>query len=76
MENKMEVNDFTDFSKEMVEALPNDILVLASFSLKRIPKYDTEKGKKVLVMMNEEIEKRKLDTAQVCKPLLQDIKNG
>jgi hypothetical protein len=60
-------------TKEQIEATDDTLLTLFSYSLKRLPSLDNEEGKKILKMVEEELDKRGVDKEAVLKDALPRI---
>jgi hypothetical protein len=60
-------------TKEEIETTDDALLTLFSYSLKRLPSLDNEEGKKILKMVEEELDKRGVDKEAVLKAALPRI---
>jgi hypothetical protein len=69
MENKMA---YTELTNEQIAEFSNEILLLGEMSIRRMPKYDTEDGRRVLGVFQAEIAKRDL-TPEKSKVILDDL---
>ena len=60
----------TDLTADNIKTMPDEVLVLTRASLKRLPSYDNENGRNLLVHVEQEIKNRNLNTAEVLKNVL------
>jgi hypothetical protein len=60
----------TDLSPDSIKTMTDEVLVLTRASLKRLPSYDNENGRTLLVQVEQEIKSRNLNTVDVLKSIL------
>jgi hypothetical protein len=60
-------------TKEQIETADDALLTLFSYSFKRLPSLDTEEGRNILRMIEEQLEKRGVDKETVLKAVLPRI---
>jgi hypothetical protein len=60
----------TDLNPDSIKTMSDEVLVLTRVSLKRLPSYDNENGRTLLVQVEQEIKNRNLNTADVLKSVL------
>jgi hypothetical protein len=60
----------TDLNPDSIKSMTDEVLVLTRASLKRLPSYDNENGRTLLVQVEQEIKDRNLNTVDVLKSAL------